>query len=200
MKNYALSSPIKLLLPDADVWYTPAFFTLDESARFLTELQKEITWKQEKIKLFGKEQLMPRLTAWYGDKAYTYSGLVNEPQPWIPVLSEIRQRVINTTGKNFNSVLLNLYRSGQDSMGWHADDEKELGSEPCIASVSFGADRRFGFKHKYNKAIKNIYITLQPGSLLIMQGATQHYWLHGLPKTAKPGGTRINLTFRNIIN
>lgn len=198
MTDPALNSPLKLSLPDADVWYTPDFFTLEESDRFFSELQEKINWKQEKIKLFGKEQLMPRLTAWYGDKAYTYSGLVNEPQPWIPVLLEIRQRITNATGETFNSVLLNLYRSGQDSMGWHADDEKELGPEPCIASVSFGAERRFGFKHRYNKALKNKYLTLQNGSLLVMQGATQHYWYHGLPKTAKPGGIRINLTFRDI--
>lgn len=190
----------KLSLPDADVQYAPAFFTPEESHRYLDELQQKINWKQEKIKLFGKEQPMPRLTAWYGDKGYTYSGLVNEPQPWMPLLLEIRRRIEEATGKNFNSVLLNLYRSGQDSMGWHADDEKELGAEPCIASVSFGADRHFGFKHRYNKALKNQYITLQHGSLLLMQGSTQHNWHHALPKTTKAGGIRLNLTFRNIMN
>lgn len=198
---YSASNALeKLPIPDADVWYSPAFFSVEESNRFLSELQKQIDWKQEKIKLFGKEQPMPRLTAWYGDKAYTYSGLVNEPQPWTPVLLQIREKIIEGTGKNFNSVLLNLYRSGQDSMGWHADDEKELGPEPCIASVSFGAERRFGFRHRYNKELKNKYITLQHGSLLLMQGITQHKWHHGLPKTAKTGDIRINLTFRNIIS
>lgn len=199
MSLSAFRNASKLPLPDADVWYVPEFFSPEESDRYLLMLQETIAWKQEKIKLFGKEQPMPRLTAWYGDKAYTYSGLQNQPQPWIPVLQEIRQQITAATGKDFNSVLLNLYRSGQDSMGWHADDEPELGKEPSIASVSFGATRRFGFKHRYNKALDNKYITLQHGSLLLMQGPTQHYWKHGLPKTTTAGGVRINLTFRNII-
>lgn len=190
----------RLPLPDAEVWYTPAFFPPEESNRFLSELQQDINWKQEKIKLFGKEQVMPRLTAWYGDKGYTYSGLQNKPQPWIPVLQEIRKQVMSATGKEFNSVLLNFYRNGQDSMGWHADDEPALGTEPCIASVSFGEVRKFGFKHRYNKELQNKYISLQHGSLLLMQGQTQHYWKHCLPKTASAGGIRINLTFRNIIS
>lgn len=190
----------RLALPDAEVWYDPAFFSLEESDRLYTALKDTIDWKQEKIKLFGKEHLMPRLTAWYGDKAYTYSGLQNKPQPWKPVLLEIREHLMGATGKHYNSVLLNFYRNGQDSMGWHADDERELGSEPSIASVSFGVARRFGFRHRYNKELKNKYITLQHGSLLLMQGPTQHYWHHGLPKTGNAGGERINLTFRYIIS
>jgi len=194
-----LNNTHKLPIPDADVWYVPAFFPLKEADRLLDSLQQKINWKQEQIKIFGKEQPMPRLTAWYGDKIYTYSGLQNKPQPWIPVLQEIRQQIIVATGKEYNSVLLNYYRSGQDSMGWHADDERELGTEPSIASVSFGATRRFGFKHRYNKELKNKYITLQHGSLLLMQGQTQHCWKHSLPKTSAITGIRINLTFRNII-
>lgn len=196
----ALHTALKLPLPDAEVWYVPAFFSPKEADGYLDLLQHEVDWKQEKIKLFGREQLMPRLTAWYGDKAYTYSGLENRPQPWIPVLQEIRQQILTATGKEFNSVLLNFYRNGQDSMGWHADDEPELGAAPAIASVSFGATRRFGFKHRHNKEVENKYISLQHGSLLFMQGQTQHCWKHGLPKTSVAAGVRINLTFRNIIS
>jgi alkylated DNA repair dioxygenase AlkB len=199
MKKSAVHKFEKLYLPDAEVWYAPEFFSPEDSDHFLQELQRNINWKQEKIKLFGKEQLMPRLTAWYGDKAYTYSGLQNKPQPWIPVLQQIREQVMKATATEFNSVLLNMYRSGGDSMGWHADDEPELGPTPDIASVSLGAARRFGFKHRYNKDIGNKYITLQHGSLLLMQGLTQHNWKHGLPKTTQAGGVRINLTFRHII-
>jgi len=199
MHNPAMYSFERLPLPDAEVWYAPKFFSPEQSHMYLQVLAQTINWKQEKIKLFGKELPMPRLTAWYGDKSYTYSGLRNEPQAWIPVLQQIREQLTAATGKEFNSVLLNLYRNGQDSMGWHADDEPELGLQPCIASLSFGETRRFGFRHRYNKAFENKYITLHPGSLLLMQGLTQHNWHHNLPKSTKAGGIRINLTFRNII-
>lgn len=150
--------------------------------------------------MFGKETLLPRLTAWYGDKAYSYSGLKNEPQPWLPVLLQLKEQVEQATNYGYNSVLLNFYPHGQSGMGWHSDDEPELGPEPTIASVSFGAARRFGFKHRHNKAQANQYITLEDGSLLLMQGATQQNWLHSITKTARPTGSRINLTFRNILN
>nr|WP_206077672.1 alpha-ketoglutarate-dependent dioxygenase AlkB [Pontibacter sp. SGAir0037] len=185
-------------LPDAEVYYSPHFFSREESDNYLQELQQQVNWKQENIKLFGKEQPMPRLTAWYGDKGYTYSGLQNAPQPWLPVLLQLKERVEQVSGAQYNSVLLNLYRTGQDSMGWHADDEKELGQEPDIASVSFGIPRKFGFRHRFRKELKNVYLVLEHGSLLLMKGATQHYWQHALPKTGKAVGIRINLTFRNI--
>ncbi|MCC9136581.1 alpha-ketoglutarate-dependent dioxygenase AlkB family protein [Pontibacter silvestris] len=195
---YSEKSLQRLPLPDAEVYYSPHFFDVEESNTYLQELLQTINWKQESIKLFGKLQPMPRLTAWYGDKGYTYSGLHNTPQPWLPVLQRLKEQVEEASEQAYNSVLLNLYRSGNDSMGWHADDEAELGQDPNIASVSLGGERKFGFRHKSNKAQKNIYITLQHGSLLLMQGPTQHAWQHNLPKTQRAVMPRINLTFRNI--
>ncbi|GAB3536759.1 hypothetical protein GCM10027443_27860 [Pontibacter brevis] len=148
--------------------------------------------------MFGKQLPVPRLTAWYGDKGYTYSGLYNKPQPWVPVLQSLRERVQEVTGQEYNSVLLNFYRSGNDSMGWHADDEAELGKEPAIASLSFGGERRFSLKHRTRKDLKTVTIPLTHGSLLLMQGPTQYYWLHHIPKTKHPVQPRINLTFRNV--
>ncbi|MBB6609437.1 alpha-ketoglutarate-dependent dioxygenase AlkB [Pontibacter sp. Tf4] len=190
----------KLPLPDADVWYAPGFFSQPESERYYSQLQEQVAWKQEKIKMFGKETLLPRLTAWYGDKAYSYSGLKNEPQPWLPVLLQLKEQVEQATNYSYNSVLLNLYPHGQSGMGWHSDDEPELGPQPTIASVSFGAPRRFGFKPRHSKAQPNLYFTLEDGSLLLMQGATQRNWQHSITKTARPTGSRINLTFRNILS
>jgi alkylated DNA repair dioxygenase AlkB len=185
-------------LPDAEVYYAPQLFTESESNCYFEKLQQEVSWKQEQIKLFGKEITIPRLTAWYGDKAYTYSGLKNAPQPLFPILSDIKDKVQQIAGANYNSVLLNLYRSGYDSMGWHSDDEPELDLTQGIASVSFGAERKFGFRYRHGKLHKNTYLTLQHGSLMLMHGNTQQNWQHALPKTAKPVGPRVNLTFRKI--
>ncbi|MEJ8757669.1 alpha-ketoglutarate-dependent dioxygenase AlkB [Pontibacter sp. H259] len=188
----------KIPMPDADVWYAPAFFTPEQSELYYNQLLEQVNWQQEHIKLFGKAVVLPRLTAWYGDKSYTYSGLKNQPQPWLPLLLNLKTQVELATNHTYNSVLLNLYQDGQSGMGWHSDDEPELGAEPTIASVSFGAPRRFGFRHKQNRAIKNLYLTVAPGSVVLMQGPTQHNWQHAIPKTAKPTGKRINLTFRSI--
>lgn len=193
-----LKSNQHLSLPDAEVYYSPCFFSLEESDHYLQELLQNINWKQESIKMFGRELPMPRLTAWYGDKSYVYSGLRNKPQPWLPVLLELKERVEEASGNTYNSVLLNFYRNGNDSMGWHADDEPELGENPRIASVSFGAERKFGFRHRFKKGQKNSHIILKHGSLLLMQGPTQHFWQHNLPKTKRTVSPRINLTFRNI--
>jgi alkylated DNA repair dioxygenase AlkB len=188
----------KLPMPDAEVYYAPQFFTEDESNLYFAELQQTINWRQESIKMFGKELPMPRLTAWYGDKGYTYSGLINEPQPWLPILLELKSMVEEASGDKYNSVLLNYYRAGNDSMGWHQDNEPELGPEPSITSLSFGGERRFSFKHRARKDLEPVSINLAHGSMLLMKGATQHNWLHSLPKTTKPVVPRINLTFRNI--
>jgi alkylated DNA repair dioxygenase AlkB len=141
----------------------------------------------------------PRLSAWYGDPGaiYSYSGLRLEPLPWTPVLLEIRQVVTDLAETPFNSVLLNLYRDGQDSMGWHSDAEPELGRNPVIASVSLGAVRRFVLRHKKRKE-QHIALELESGSVLVMGGALQHYWRHALPKIRQAVGPRINLTFRLI--
>jgi len=187
-------------LPDAEVYYWPHFFTQKQSDIYLQELLSTITWRQDKIKMFGKEILLPRLTGWYGDsgKTYQYSGIQNEPQPWTPALLEIKQAVETTANAGFNSVLLNYYRHGQDSMGWHADDEPELGINPVIASVSFGQERRFDFRHRLDKALSKKSVYLKHGSLLLMQGATQHFWQHQVPKTTQAATPRLNLTFRSI--
>lgn len=188
------------LLPyDGDVRYFPALFTLQESDTVFHQLMENINWKQEAIKLFGKAVLQPRLTAWYGDagKSYSYSGITMQPLPWSTLLLQLKQKAEAIASQGFNSALLNLYRNGQDSMGWHRDNEKELGKDPVIASLSFGATRVFKLRHVQDK--KHVLsIALEPGSLLLMQGATQHHWLHQLPKTALITGPRINLTFRRI--
>jgi len=190
----------KLDMPDAEVYYYPHFFTEKQSIFYLQELQSTIAWQQEQIKLFGKQIWLPRLTAWYGDpgKTYQYSGIQNKPLPWTPALLEIKQAVETLAPVSFNSVLLNYYRHGQDSMGWHADDEPELGSNPAIASVSFGQTRRFDFRHRTNKSLPKKSVSLSSGSLLLMQGTTQHFWQHQVPKTKQPAAPRLNLTFRFI--
>jgi alkylated DNA repair dioxygenase AlkB len=185
---------------DAEVFYYRYCFSGAASDRFWHELQTNIVWRQESIQLFSKQIPQPRLTAWYGDAGaiYTYSNLTNHPSEWTPTLLALKARAEEIAQANFNSVLLNYYRDGQDSMGWHQDNEPELGAEPIIASVSFGATRRFQLRHKKRKELETITIELEHGSLLLMQGTTQSYWKHQLPKTAQPVGARINLTFRLI--
>jgi alkylated DNA repair dioxygenase AlkB len=186
-------------MPDAEVHFYPEFFTPAESTHFLSVLTGNIAWEQREIQVPGKKVPLPRLVAWYGDagKSYRYSGITMQPHPWTDDLLAIKQRVEAEAGVSFNSVLLNLYRSEADSVSWHSDDEPELGENPVIASVSFGATRAFQFKHKHaNEQRRSIELT--PGSLLIMRGATQHFWKHQLPKSKQPSGARINLTFRVI--
>lgn len=194
---------LPLSLPHADVRLAPHFLAPAEAAALLTELTDNVPWRHEPIKLFGKEVMQPRLTAWYGDAgaSYRYSGLQLEPLPWLPVLQELRQRVEAAAGTSFNSVLLNLYRHGQDSMGWHADDEPELGPEPVIASLSLGATRRFRLRPRPGAAFTHAPagLELSSGSLLLMRGPTQHHWQHAVPKTARPTGPRLNLTFRRVV-
>ena len=160
-------------------------------------LLAETPWRAETVVVFGKRHLQPRLSAWYGDASYTYSGLRMEPLPWTPLLDEIRAAVEAACGQRFNSVLLNRYRSGQDSMGMHSDDEPELGPEPVIASLSYGTERTFILRHKRNK--DTIRLPLTDGGLLLMAGTLQQNWLHGINKSARPLGERINLTFRNVV-
>lgn len=186
--------------PDAGVSLFHQFFSFPESEALFTELRHATPWAQRQIKIYGKLQAEPRLTAWYGDEAkrYSYSGLTLHPLPWTETLLQIKARVDAAAKTKFNSVLLNLYRDGRDSNGWHQDNEPELGQNPIIASVSFGATRRFQMRHKFRKELSKIDIALNDGSLLLMAGTTQHFWQHQVPKTAKPVGQRINLTFRVI--
>ena len=188
----------KNLLPtDGEAYLFPGFFLPPASAKIQKTLLEQIPWKQEPIKLFGKKIMQPRLTAWYGEKNYTYSGITMKAQPWIPPLFSLKKKVEVIDSITFNSALLNLYRNGTDSMGWHSDDEKELGVNPVIASLSFGETRIFQLRHK-KKNLK-ISVPLSNGSLLWMAGETQHHWQHCLPKTKKNMGIRINITFRHII-
>ena len=180
--------------------YHPHLFDSQEQSLLMNALQEEIPWKQEHIKLFGKTHPTPRLTAWHGNThcVYKYSGVVNQPFPWTPSLLTIKTRIESlSNGATFNCVLLNFYRDGSDKMGWHSDDEKELGPNPSIASVSFGATRRFDFKHK-TEAHNKFSIHLESGSLLLMQGDMQHHWLHQIPAQKRIQEPRINLTFRYI--
>jgi alkylated DNA repair dioxygenase AlkB len=167
---------------------------------FLTALLETLAWQQSVIRIYGREQAIPRLNAWYGDPGcrYSYSGVAFEPLPWTAELEEICTQLHQTLGVRFNSVLANLYRNGRDSVAWHSDNEPELGINPVIASVSLGAERRFTLKHKFRRDLNPIAIDLPSGSLLLMSGATQHNWLHQISKTTKAVGERVNLTFRYI--
>lgn len=191
--------PQKIIETDGEALFYPNFFNQEESDLFFSDLFSNIKWKQEIIKMFGKKMPIPRLTAWYGDegKFYIYSGIKHQPEKWNETLNKIKHKVDKLANICYNSVLLNLYRHGQDSMAWHSDDELELGQNPIIASVSFGATRRFSLKHK-NKPTHRVSLDLTHGSLLLMQGETQHYWLHQISKTKRNVEPRINLTFRII--
>lgn len=167
------------------------------NAVVLARLIAETAWREESVIVYGKRHLQPRLSAWHGDKAYRYSGLSLAPLPFTPLLDTLRQAAEAVTGREYNSVLLNYYRDGRDSMGMHSDDEAELGAEPAIASLSFGATRPFVLRHKITK--ETLRLPLTDGSLLFMAGAMQANWMHGINKTARPVGPRVNLTFRNIV-
>jgi alkylated DNA repair dioxygenase AlkB len=186
-------------LPQASVqlyrgWIEPA-----QAQELAACLRAQLPWSVHHIRLFGRSVPSPRLSCWIGDQGatYRYSGSRFEPQPWIGPLQALRGRLQRELGADFNSVLANLYRDGRDAMGWHADDEPELGPRPLIASISLGASRRFLLRRRDDHRVR-LAIDLQPGSLLLMGGQTQHDWQHALPRTARPVGERINLTFRRI--
>jgi alkylated DNA repair dioxygenase AlkB len=166
------------------------------SAAVLAQLVAETPWRAETVVVYGKRHLQPRLSAWYGEVGYRYSGLTLAPMPLTPLLATLLASVEHLTGHSYNSVLLNYYRDGKDSMGMHSDDEPELGPQPAIASLSLGATRTFILRHKASK--RTLKIDLTDGSLLLMSGDLQTHWLHGINKTAKPLGPRLNLTFRYI--
>lgn len=190
---------VALQLPDADIAFYASVLDEQESDRFFTQLTETIDWRQDSITIYGRSMPQPRLTAWYGDtgKSYTYSGLTMHPSPWTHTLLELKAKAEEVSGVVFNSVLLNLYRDGNDSMGWHSDDEPELGRSPVIGSLSLGGTRRFMLRHRAEKGLKH-QLELTSGSFLLMQGTTQHYWQHQIPKTKRPVAPRINLTFRVI--
>lgn len=187
-------------IDDLDVRFERKLYSTEESNYILYQLIHETKWSQDEVIVFNKKHKIPRLNAWHGNsgKSYTWSGNLMRPLPWTKLLLEIKSKVEFFSKANYNSVLLNYYRNGNDGMGYHADDEQELGANPTIASLSFGQERPFHLKHKYNKEIPTQKLLLQSGSLLVMSGTTQQYFKHAIPKTKKAIGPRVNLTFRKI--
>lgn len=199
MNSLFQSDKIIFDLPDATISYYPNFFEAAEADKIFKELLETTPWQQDNITVFGKTHPQPRLTALFGNdgKPYSYSNITMQPHPWNSLLQKIKEQTEAVCDIHFTTVLLNLYRDGKDSNGWHADNEKELGRNPVIASISFGAVRAFHLRYNLDKNQKQ-KIILEHGSLLLMEGTTQQYWKHQIPKTAKPINPRINLTFRVI--
>ena len=166
----------------------------------MVELEREVDWQTEFIRMFGKTYEVPRKVAWHGDAGavYRYAGVTHEPAPWFPALERLRDLVSELADAPFNSVLLNRYRDGNDHMGWHRDNERELGEQPVIASVSLGAERRFEFRHATTK--ERVSCRLSAGSVLVMDGPLQSMWQHRLPRETKLKEPRINLTFRHVLS
>ena len=188
---------VRIEVPDAEVGYWRGFFSPDASQELFDGLLEEIRWERPRIRIRGRKVACPRLSGWEGDATYSYSGITLGPAAWTPQVTAVRRRIEAATGEAFNGVLANLYRDGSDRMGWHADDEPELGPSPVIASASFGAPRRFLLRPK-RRGGTSVPIVLEPGSLLLMRGTTQRHWMHSLPPTRRPVGPRINLTFRRV--
>ena len=190
---------INLLTPDGAAYYYGNIFTFDEASEYFHSLLQNIPWKNDEVVVFGKHIVTKRKTAWYGDSdyVYNYSNTEKKALPWTRELIKLKQVVENLSSTKFNSCLLNLYNDGNVGMGWHSDDEKSIEGNSAIASVSFGAERRFSFKHKQSK--KTISVLLENGSLLLMKDTTQKNWLHALPKSTKITLPRINLTFRRMV-
>lgn len=199
LNDLQLQSVELIEIDDGDILWIKRFLPKADADLLLQTLQTEIPWRQDSIRIAGKDTPIPRLQAWYGDPGmtYTYSGLKLDPLPWTPTLAAIKQRIEDYSDCHFNSLLANLYRNEQDSVGWHADDEPELGQNPAIASLSLGDARDFQLKHRTHPEQK-LSLPLQHGDLLIMKGALQHHWVHQIPKSKTPCQPRINLTFRRI--
>jgi alkylated DNA repair dioxygenase AlkB len=186
---------------DGDMTYIAGWLGPDDADRLFDDVLATSAWRQEHIRMYGREVPVPRITAWHADpgRTYAYSGIAHEPAPWTPALTEVRELADEACGVRFNSVLVNRYRDGRDGVAWHSDDEPELGPAPMIGSVSLGATRRFQVRRRADPADRHD-IELEHGSLVVMRAGSQATWEHQLPKTAKPIGQRINLTFRTIIN
>lgn len=190
--------PENNLLPfSGEVYYVSEFFDTIESDNYFRSLCDNILWQQEPVKIFGKEVMQPRLTAWFGEKDYRYSGITMKARPFDKTLQAIKHKVEHFVGEHFNGALLNLYRNGDDSMGWHRDNEKMLGINPFVASVSFGVTRKFLLRNYNNRSIST-ELELQHGSLLLMCGETQNCWQHTVPKSRNQPHARVNITFRQV--
>jgi alkylated DNA repair dioxygenase AlkB len=189
-------------MPDADVSILHAVEMSLPYDQMLCKLIDQTKWRQEAVRIYGKEYQQPRLVALYGDsgKRYDYSGIALFPLPWTDLLRDITRRIEDCTEVTFNAVFLNLYRDHNDSMGFHSDDERELGQNPTIASLSIGATRTFLLKHKFRKDLPLVKVPLEAGTVLLMKGATQHNWKHGINKQTTPCGPRVNLTFRTLLS
>lgn len=198
MELFQRESNKNLLPQDGEVRYYGQVFPVQESTRSYELLLEEIEWQPDVAFIFGKRIETKRKVAWYGDQAfsYTYSNHTKTALPWTPELLKLKKQIEDISGETFNSCLLNLYHDGSEGMAWHSDGEEDLKKHGAIASVSFGAERKFAFKHKSTK--ETVSLVLQHGSLLIMAGVTQTFWLHRLPPTKKVHSPRVNLTFRTI--
>jgi alkylated DNA repair dioxygenase AlkB len=188
-----------LHLPDAELELHEQWLSATAADNWLNELSAKTPWQQPHVQIYGRQLPVPRLVAWYGDAeaSYRYSGVTHQPLPWTPLLAQIRAQVEVAVGQPLNGVLLNYYRDGQDSMGWHSDDEAELGANPLVASLNLGGTRRFDLRRKGQRRIEHS-LPLQHGSLLVMRGPTQHHWQHQVAKTRSLCAPRLNLTFRLI--
>ena len=198
--NKEIGSNRNLLPKDGTVNYYGKVFSQAEANHYYQKLFSEIDWKNDEAIIFGKLIVTKRKVAWYGDSEfeYTYSNRTKKALFWTHELLELKKNIEEITGETYNSCLLNLYHSGDEGMAWHSDGEKDLKKNGAIASLSFGATRKFAFKHKESKEVVNII--LEPGSLLVMKGETQTHWLHRLPPTKTVQSPRVNLTFRTIEN
>tara|TARA_R100001530_G_scaffold126187_2_gene94965 strand:+ start:2589 stop:3200 length:612 start_codon:yes stop_codon:yes gene_type:complete len=196
--KFEMNSERNLLPRDGIVNYFGRVFSEEEANHFYNILLNTIAWKNDEAIIFGKKIVTKRKVAWYGESEfeYTYSKVTKKAHVLTPELLQLKQKIEAKSGETFNSCLLNLYHSGDEGMGWHSDAEKDLKKNGAIASVSFGAERKFAFKHKETK--ETVSLNLEHGSLLVMKGATQTHWLHRLPPTNKIHTPRINLTFRTI--
>jgi alkylated DNA repair dioxygenase AlkB len=196
------TTPLHIDLPDGELLLWQRWIHPEQACACFRLLQQELAWEQSTIRIHGRNVLIPRQNAWYGDPGatYRYSRTTFEPHPWTATLQLIRQQVESTTAVHFNAVLANYYRDGADCVGWHSDDEAELGRNPPIASLSLGSARKFSLKHKRRKDLAPVYLNLEPGSLLLMRGATQHHWQHQIGRTRRLLTPRINLTFRRIVD
>lgn len=198
MDLFASSEPIVLDYPDSDLRYWPNFLPQERADDLYQRLRAELDWQSDTIWIAGQQRLIPRLQAWYGDVGadYQYSGLGLQPLSWPSLLTELKQQIEQQVQHSFNSVLANWYRGERDSISWHSDDEPELGQNPVIAGLSLGEVRKLKFRHRSGE--HRFDLEMAHGSLLLMAGPTQHYWQHGIPKSARPMDDRISLTFREI--
>ena len=188
----------QLPITQGELLYDPEFLLPTDAEQLYNTLEQQLNWRQDSIRMFGRIVKIPRLQCFQGEPgiSYLYSGLTLYTTPWHPAIEQLKLQIETISGFKFNSVLINFYRDGKDSMGWHSDDEPELGPEPVIASISLGQPRRFLLRHRSDKSIPPQELLLNSGSLLIMAGQLQHYWHHSVPKTSRQMAGRINLTFR----